>query len=168
MTDFIFFSDWKLESIVRVNKHGGNELTLRKGVEYLRDVMVYDQSIQKKPGKSWVELTLRKGVEFLRDVMVYDQSIQKKTGKLWVEFFFRSSSVRKKNVFYLKKLQIFGQNKRPCFLIFRWSSLCTEKWRLLSFLFLSSIHQRYSSSWTRLWMSVWYEDLCKPKRLCRK
>jgi hypothetical protein len=53
-------------------------LMLRKGVEYLRDVMAYDQNIQKKPGKLWVELTLRKGVEYLRDVMVYDQNIQKK------------------------------------------------------------------------------------------
>ena len=58
-------------------------------------------------------------MEYLRDVMVYDQSIQKKKKKSELNFFFRSSSVRKKNMFYLKKLQIFGQNKRPCFLIFR-------------------------------------------------
>jgi hypothetical protein len=62
-------------------------LMLRKGVEYLRDVMAYDQNIQKKPGKLWVELTLRKGVEYLRDVMVYDQNIQKKNREVvtWVD-----------------------------------------------------------------------------------
>ncbi|XP_076088432.1 low-density lipoprotein receptor-related protein 2-like [Mytilus galloprovincialis] len=47
--DFIFFSDWKLESIVRVNRRGGSDVTLRKGVSYLRDVLVYDQDMQKKP-----------------------------------------------------------------------------------------------------------------------
>ena len=51
-------------------------------MEYLRDVMVYDHNIQKKPGKLRVELMLRKGVEYLRDVMAYDQNIQKKPGKL--------------------------------------------------------------------------------------
>lgn len=45
----IFFSDWKLEAIIQINQKGHQQTVLRKGIEYLRDITVYDEEIQQKP-----------------------------------------------------------------------------------------------------------------------
>uniref|UniRef100_A0A8W8LAI7 EGF-like domain-containing protein n=1 Tax=Magallana gigas TaxID=29159 RepID=A0A8W8LAI7_MAGGI len=45
----IYFSDWKLEAIIRINKQGNQQVTLRKGIEFLRDITIYDKDIQQKP-----------------------------------------------------------------------------------------------------------------------
>lgn len=50
----IYFSDWKLEAIIRINKQGNQQVTLRKGIEFLRDITIYDKDIQQKPGMIYI------------------------------------------------------------------------------------------------------------------
>lgn len=50
----VYFSDWKLEAIIRINKKGNQQVTLRKGIEFLRDITIYDKDIQQKPGMIYI------------------------------------------------------------------------------------------------------------------
>ncbi|XP_069108702.1 low-density lipoprotein receptor-related protein 2-like isoform X5 [Argopecten irradians] len=47
--DHVYFSDWKLESLIRTDYEGRHQTTLRSGIEFLRDITIYDKGIQRKP-----------------------------------------------------------------------------------------------------------------------
>ncbi|KAK7507961.1 hypothetical protein BaRGS_00000926, partial [Batillaria attramentaria] len=44
--EYIYYTDWRLESIVRVNKHGGDEKMLRNGMGRMMGIRVYDPALQ--------------------------------------------------------------------------------------------------------------------------
>ncbi|XP_071103874.1 low-density lipoprotein receptor-related protein 2-like [Haliotis cracherodii] len=44
--DYIYYTDWRLEAIVRINKRGGQETKIRSGVGKLMGIRVYDHDLQ--------------------------------------------------------------------------------------------------------------------------
>uniref|UniRef100_A0A2C9KAN0 EGF-like domain-containing protein n=1 Tax=Biomphalaria glabrata TaxID=6526 RepID=A0A2C9KAN0_BIOGL len=44
--DFIYYTDWRLQSIIRINKRGGQEQKIRSGIGRVMGIRVYDPSLQ--------------------------------------------------------------------------------------------------------------------------
>ncbi|RUS81825.1 hypothetical protein EGW08_010417, partial [Elysia chlorotica] len=44
--DYIYYTDWRLQSIVRINKRGGQETKMRSGIGRVMGIRVYDPSLQ--------------------------------------------------------------------------------------------------------------------------
>ena len=49
-SDYIYYTDWKLQSINRIDKQGGNHTVLLSGVEFLRGLKIFSEDVQKFPG----------------------------------------------------------------------------------------------------------------------
>ncbi|XP_041374759.1 low-density lipoprotein receptor-related protein 2-like [Gigantopelta aegis] len=50
--DYIFYTDWRLESIIRINKRGGQETRIRSGIGKLMGIRVYDHDLQPASSKN--------------------------------------------------------------------------------------------------------------------
>ncbi|KAK3804170.1 hypothetical protein RRG08_023533 [Elysia crispata] len=44
--DYIYYTDWRLQSIVRINKRGGQEIKMRSGIGRVMGIRIYDPSLQ--------------------------------------------------------------------------------------------------------------------------
>ncbi|XP_059178824.1 low-density lipoprotein receptor-related protein 2-like isoform X2 [Physella acuta] len=44
--EFIYYTDWRLQSIIRINKRGGQEMKMRSGIGRVMGIRIYDPSLQ--------------------------------------------------------------------------------------------------------------------------
>ncbi|GFN87816.1 low-density lipoprotein receptor-related protein [Plakobranchus ocellatus] len=45
-SDYIYYTDWRLQAIMRINKRGGQEMKMRSGIGRVMGIRIYDPSLQ--------------------------------------------------------------------------------------------------------------------------
>ncbi|XP_035827354.1 low-density lipoprotein receptor-related protein 2 [Aplysia californica] len=54
--DYIYYTDWRLQAIVRINKRGGQEMKMRSGIRRAMSIRIYDPSLQPLSGQNPCQL----------------------------------------------------------------------------------------------------------------